>query len=399
MAGEWPTGRLREISELITKGTTPTTLGMSFVGNGVNYIKSESITPDGFIDRSKFAFIDQATHEALKRSQIKPYDLLFSMAGIYLGKTALVSPNLVPANTNQAVAIIRLDKGQADPQFVGYSLRNPRFNAYVNNLVGQSAQPNINLTEIGNLEIALPSIDEQRAIAHILGTLDDKIELNRRMNGTLEAMARAIFKSWFVDFDPVRAKASGEPPESICRRLHLTPDLLALFPDRFRDSELGEIPEEWEVKPLDNIANYLNGLALQKFPPESETDWLPVIKIAQLKKGDSTGADRASTNLKPEYIVDDGDVLFSWSGTLEVDVWCGGQGALNQHLFLGTSETYPKWFFLSWTKHHLPRFQAIAAGKTVTMGHIQRKHLTEALCVVPPLSGNRGAWCSHGTLA
>lgn len=99
----------------------------------------------------------------------------------------------------------------------------------------------------------MPPLGEQHAIAHILGTLDDKIELNRRMNETLETMARAIFKSWFVDFDPVRAKASGEPPESICRRLGLTPDVLALFPDSFQNSELGEIPAGWMVRALHEV--------------------------------------------------------------------------------------------------------------------------------------------------
>jgi len=118
-------------------------------------------------------------------------------------------------------------------------------------------------------KFSLPSLEEQRAIAHILGTLDDKIELNRRMNESLEAIARAIFKSWFVDFDPVRAKASGEPPEAICRRLRLTPDLLALFPDRLVDSELGEIPEGWEVKPLNKVAT----VGIGKTPPRKEHQW------------------------------------------------------------------------------------------------------------------------------
>src|SRR5262249_54157861 len=103
------------------------------------------------------------------------------------------------------------------------------------------------------------------AIAHILGTLDDKIELNRRINETLEAIARAIFNSWFVDFDPVRAKANGEPPKSICRRLHLTPDLLALFPDRFQGSELGEIPEGWRNGSLEQSFN----LTMGQSPPGS----------------------------------------------------------------------------------------------------------------------------------
>lgn len=113
--------------------------------------------------------------------------------------------------------------------------------------------PYVSLTSQRGLSVVLPRIDEQRAIAHIIGTLDDKIELNRRINETLEAIARAIFKSWFVDFDPVRGKASGESPESICRHLGLTPELLALFPDHLQDSELGEIPEGWEVITLGEL--------------------------------------------------------------------------------------------------------------------------------------------------
>lgn len=141
----------------------------------------------------------------------------------------------------------------------------------------------------------------------------------------------------------------------------------------------------WTVRALDEVATYLNGLALQKFPP-SDDSWLPVIKIAQLRKGDTVGADRAGKNIKPEYIVQNGDVLFSWSGSLEVEVWCGGVGALNQHLFKVTSKKFSKWFYLLWTRHHLNHFRQIAASKATTMGHIQRVHLTEAKVLVPPAS-------------
>lgn len=141
------------------------------------------------------------------------------------------------------------------------------------------------------------------------------------------------------------------------------------------------------MRSLDSIANYLNGLALQKFPPESEDEFLPVIKIAQLRAGNTNGADRASARIKSEYVVVDGDVLFSWSGSLEVEVWNGGRGALNQHLFKVTSNEVPKWFYFFATRQHLSDFRAIAAGKATTMGHIQRKHLTNArIAVAPPES-------------
>ncbi|OLB65224.1 MAG: restriction endonuclease subunit S, partial [Nitrospirae bacterium 13_2_20CM_2_61_4] len=156
-----------------------------------------------------------------------------------------------------------------------------------------------------------------------------------------------------------------------------------LFPSSFEDFPLGKIPKGWKVTSLDHIANFLNGLALQKFPPEGDGS-LPAIKIAQLRRGSPDGADRVSKNIPIDYIVHDGDVLFSWSGSLETVVWCGGTGALNQHLFKVTSSKYPKWFFYNWTLEHLPDFQHIAEGKATTMGHIQRHHLSDAKVVVPP---------------
>jgi type I restriction enzyme S subunit len=245
----------------------------------------------------------------------------------------------------------------------------------INAMDSGSAIPSTSRDEFYRLPVAVPPLPEQRAIAHILGTLDDKIELNRRMNETLEAIARAIFKSRFVDFDPVRAKAEGRDPG-------LPNHIADLFPDRFEDSELGEIPEGYGVSPLDRVAEFLNGLALQKYPP-GDGPTLPVIKIAQLRKGSSEGADRCNANLPAEYIVGDGDVLFSWSGSLECVLWTGGIGGLNQHLFKVTSSRYPRWFFYLWIHQHLSDFRAIASGKATTMGHIQRYHLSDAKTVIP----------------
>jgi type I restriction enzyme S subunit len=226
------------------------------------------------------------------------------------------------------------------------------------------------------MPLQLPALSEQKAIAAILGALDDKIELNRRMNETLEAMARALFKSWFVDFDPVRAKAEG-------RDLGFPKPIADLFPTRLVDSELGEIPEGWYVKSLDEVARFVNGLALQKHPP-SDGKSLPVIKIAQLRSRNTIGADRASADLEPDYIVQDGDILFSWSGSLECVLWAGGLGALNQHLFKVIPAGHPRWLCYLGIHLHLEDFRHIAAGKATTMGHIQRHHLSDAKMAVPP---------------
>ena len=251
-------------------------------------------------------------------------------------------------------SIINTDK--VDPKFLFYSICKRDF-ASMN--VG-SAVPSMTVNILNDIQISYPkNIEDQRRIASILSSLDRKIELNNKINADLEEMAQAIFKNWFVDFDP--------------------------FKDgKFVDSELGMIPEGWKVGRLTEIASYMNGLAMQKYPPENNEDSLPVLKIKELGQGFcGTDSDRCSCNIKDECKIHNGDVIFSWSGTLLVDVWCGGDCGLNQHLFKVTSNDYPKWFYYYWTKHHLQEFIHIAKDKAVTMGHIKRGHLEEAMVAIP----------------
>ena len=123
---------------------------------------------------------------------------------------------------------------------------------------------------------------------------------------------------------------------------------------------------------------------MQKYPSKGDSSDLPVIKIAQLRRGNSNDSDKCSSDIPEKYIIRDADILFSWSGSLLVDIWTGGVGALNQHLFKVTSDIHKKWFILNWTKYHLQEFQRIAKSKATTMGHIQRKHLSEAKIILPP---------------
>ena len=169
-------------------------------------------------------------------------------------------------------------------------------------------------------------------------------------NRNLEEQAQAIFKNWFIDFEPFG----------------------------------GEMPKDWKNGSLSDIADYLNGLAMQKFRPKDEEVGLPVLKIKELRQGFAgEDAELCSPNIKSEYIVNDGDVIFSWSGSLLVDLWCGGKCGLNQHLFKVTSKRYDKWFYYMWTKHHLDRFIFLAADKATTMGHIKREELDKAEVCVP----------------
>ena len=231
----------------------------------------------------------------------------------------------------------------------------------------------VTIQDLKQTFVCVPSVKEQAEIVGVVGPIQNKIDLNRRMNETLESIARAIFKDWFVDFGPTRAKAEGHAP-------YLTPELWDLFPDALDDE--GK-PVGWKKKPLDEIAVFLNGLALQKFPASDLDGSLPVIKIAELRGGITSKSSRASRDVPQKYIVRDGDFLFSWSASLLARFWTQGDGALNQHLFKVTSDRFPTWFFSQWALHHLEEFRAIAASKATTMGHIQRRHLKEAMTVLP----------------
>jgi type I restriction enzyme S subunit len=275
----------------------------------------------------------------------------------------------------QNLVLLRSNNTLVCPEFLRWLVRSPDWWKQIQKFLNVGAVfDSLRCADIPNFQLPIPPLDEQSAIASILGSLDDKIDLNRRMNETLEAMARAIFKDWFVDFGPTRAKMEGRAP-------YLAREIWDLFPDRL--NEEGK-PEGWEERPLDTIACFLNGLALQKYPGNGIDD-LPAVKIAELRTGITPKSDRVSKDLPVQYIVKDGDLLFSWSGSLTHLIWTGGTGALNQHLFKVTSENYPNWFVYYWIGEHLNQFQSIAASKATTMGHIQRAHLTAAKVLVPSL--------------
>lgn len=260
-------------------------------------------------------------------------------------------------NAYQRTYVITPIRGKVDIKFLYYAL-SLCLKQFKNMSQGTSTKF-LTVTILNSFSVQLPSISDQHRIASILSSLDRKIELNNKINADLEEMAQAIFKNWFVDFEPFK---NG----------------------KFVDSELGKIPEGWKVGRLTEIASYMNGLAMQKFPPENNEDSLPVLKIKELGQGFcGTDSDRCSCNIKDECKIHNGDVIFSWSGTLLVDVWCGGDCGLNQHLFKVTSKDYPKWFYYYWTKHHLQEFIHIAKDKAVTMGHIKRGHLEEAMVAIP----------------
>ncbi len=374
----WSSIRLGDACVKVGSGATPRGGKEVYLEEGpVALIRSQNIYNDRF-SRAGLAYITGEQASLLHNVTVEPCDVLLNITGDSVARCTQVEAQILPARVNQHVAIVRPDSAKLDARFLRYYLIAPQTQQRLLQLASAGAtRPALTKAMIESLLMLAPvSVAEQQAIASILGALDDKIEINRKMSATLEAIARALFKSWFVGFDPVRAKSEG-------RDTGLPPKIAALFPDSLENSQLGEIPKGWRVLALDEIARFLNGLALQKYPPVNRRS-VAVIKIAQLRAGNAIGADIANADLDRDYIVGDGDVLFSWSGSLECVLWTGGTGALNQHLFKVTSASFPKWFYFLWIHQHLDEFRHIAAGKATTMGHIQRHHLSDAKAVIPP---------------
>lgn len=346
MSFEWPVKKLKDLSIKITKGSTPTARDGGFSESGINFIKAESVTLDGRINTNTFQFVRPEIYEKYARSKLEEEDILFSMAGMALGKVAIVQSNHLPANTNQALAVIRLNKEIVIPKYIYYFLRQRSVVHFVNNAISQSAQPNINLEQIGSLEIAVPPKNEQIKISNTLDLLDRKIDSATQINQTLEAMAQAIFKSWFVDFDPVRAKAdvikqggsasdatlaamqviSGKTAEQIqafaqthpedYQQLHTT---ASLFPSAFQESELGEIPEGWEVKRTEEISEVRDGT--HDSPKRCKTGF-PLITSKHISDGKISTEeayliseeDYKKVNMRSK--VDTNDILLTMIGTV-----------------------------------------------------------------------------------
>ena len=284
---------------------------------------------------------------------------------------ARITPSLENGKTGFVNILDEKETGFGSTEFIVMSARDGKIlsnyvyylsrtshvrNIAINAMTGTSGRQRVDDAVFDSMVIRIPTeMQEQSRISKILSNFDSKIELLQKQNKILEQIAQTIFKSWFVDFNGV---------------------------SEFEDSKLGSIPKGWMVISIDKMANFLNGLALQNYPPENDKEFLPVIKIKELKCGITNLSDRTSANIPKKYVVENGDVLFSWSGSLEVVFWTSGKGALNQHLFKVTS-TYPKWFYYFWIKKYLPEYRRIAEAKATTMGHIKKEHLTNTLVVIP----------------
>lgn len=255
---------LKDVCVKIGSGATPRGGKEAYRGGSTALIRSQNVYNDQFA-YDGLAFIDDAQADELSNVVVSEGDVLLNITGDSVARCCRAPRDVIPARVNQHVAIIRPDTGQLDAGFLRYVLVSPEYQHHLLALASAGATRNA-LTKgmIEALEVPAPPLPEQKRIAHILGTLDDKIELNRRMNATLEGISRAIFKSWFVDFDPVRQKAAGKQP------VGMDAQTAALFPDSFEDSEIGEVPRGWKTCTLDDYTELVIGGDWGDSEPSSE---------------------------------------------------------------------------------------------------------------------------------
>lgn len=331
--------KLSEIMELIGGGTPKTSIPDYWNGD-IPWLSVKD-----FNNESRYVYKTEKsiTKMGLENSSTKLLskdDTIISARGT-VGAIAMIP---FPMAFNQFCYGLRAKAKIVDSVFLYYLIKH---NVYIlkKNTHG-SVFDTITRDTFDRIEVDIPHIELQKKIASVLSLIDDKIELNNKINDNLMQQGTSLFNEYLVKFD--------------------------------------DVPNNWKVSSLDRIADYINGLTMQKYPQKDNEEGLPVLKIAELKQGCcDSNSDRCTSQLDEDYIINDGDVIFSWSASLVVDLWCGGKAGLNQHLFNVKSNIYDKWFYFWWTKYHLNEFIHEASSKATTMGHIKRDNLSKAKVLIP----------------
>ena len=277
-----------------------------------------------------------------------------------------------PSNFIVSTGFITLDiknemMKEIEPEYLFYLLTQNNITYYLHS-IGQnsvSSYPSINSSDIENLSFSFPDLSEQQRIAKILSSIDAKIELNKKINRELETMAKELYDYWFVQFD--FPNEQGKPYKSSGGKMV------------WNETLKREIPEGWEVGNLYSIADFINGLACQKFRPKDGENALPVIKIKEMHDGITAKTEQVSENIPSKHKIFDGDILFSWSATLEIMYWYGGSGGLNQHIFKVNPKSYfPKEYVYEQLSSYIVNFIKMAEARKTTMGHITMIILNKA---------------------
>ena len=286
------------------------------------------------------------------------------MYGATAGKASLLE---IEACTNQAICAIK-PNDDFSSLFIKYQLDN--LYDYLVSLSSGSARNNLSQEGIGNLTLFAPKTkDEQEHLIRILRYIDSKIENNNKINAELESLAKTIYDYWFLQFE--FPNEEGKPYKSSGGKMVWNEKLNRMIPDGWKDGNLYD------------IAEFTNGLACQKHRPIKNNQRLLVIKIREMHNGFTSETEWVRDDIPQKYVIEDGDILFSWSATLETIIWTGGQGALNQHIFKVSEKNCAKYYVFMQLAEYVKNFVAMAEARKTTMGHITSDHLNQSRIVLP----------------
>lgn len=310
----FPLVTLKEVAKFINGDrSTNYPKGADYVPHGIPFISAADLSDEG-VDQHKVKRITAAAYERLRSGKVQHKDILFCLRGS-IGKMAFVKPNEIGAIASSLV-IVRAQP-QIDSRYLNFLLCSQAGQQAAMSLNNGSAQPNVSVSQLQQIRVPLPTLKEQKKIATLLGALDDRITLLRETNATFEAIAQALFKSWFVDFDPVRAKMEGRAPEGMDEAT------TALFPDALEESELGWVPRGWRVGAVEDFAERVgmgpfgSNIKVETFVPSG----VPVISGQHLKR--LLVEDNTFNFITPEHAnrlvkssVQTGDVIFTHAGSI-----------------------------------------------------------------------------------
>ena len=305
----WQVKRLGSFCHKIGTGATPRGGSEVYLGLRCRHalIRSQHVF-DRHFDSAGLAFISDSHAKTLRNAEVQSGDLLLNITGdgVTFGRSCIVPDHILPACVNQHVSIIRPDRQVCDPGYLLAVLTHPAAKAYIESFNAGGSRRAITKGHIESFEIPLPPLADQKAIAAVLGALDDKIELNRRMNATLEAMARALFQSWFVDFDPVRAKLDGRHPPG--------PDkaTAAFFPAKLQESPIGPVPKGWKVERFDAHITAERGLSYKGEGLRDDRTGLPMHNLNSIYEGGGykhEGIKYYAGEYREKHLLEPGDMI------------------------------------------------------------------------------------------
>ncbi len=360
---------LGDLADIITGPFGSQLHASDYVEQGIPSIMPQDIG-DRIVIHDRIAHITEQDAERLKKYRVEIGDIVYSRRG-NIERCALISENDAGALCGTGCLRIRPDKMLVNAVFLSFYLSTPHIRKWIVDNATGATMLNLNSAILKKLPVELPDLKEQYRIANELQAIDDKIKNNSKLITTLESMAKTLYDYWFVQFD--FPDANGRPYKTSGGKMEWNENLSR------------EIPAGWKVDNLFRIASYVNGLACQKYRPQGNEESLPVIKIREMHEGVRPDTERVSANIPLENVIGDGDILFSWSATLEIQYWTGGKGGLNQHIFkVIPSEDFPKEYIYHQLKDYIVNFVKIAEARKTTMGHITQDHLKLSRIVIPP---------------